>query len=311
MRAVSGEIPAAFAKQSLACVSTVRNTILSSSRSLDWTSVLLDHVQGRGEADVYDKPVTPDVCLTVPTSGEHEISVLRNGRWQDAISRPGAVSLTQSGDSNRLRWRNRSTLPFTVANLYIPRRFVLEAAEHFRRPGQVLKYEPAPITQLDKRLIALTVSTLLSAADDAVPDLYAEQAARWLAVHLIWPANRRFEPAGRRRDPGAITDVRLARVIEFMSTQFKHTLSIPTLAREAGISRFHFTRLFRQKTGLTPYAYLSEIRSLSARQLLDTTDLSISAIAIECGYSRSTAFTAAFSKRFGESPRSVRAQARL
>ena len=300
-----------YSQQSLACVSTIRNTVLSSSRDLDWTSVLLDHVQGRAEAEVYDKPVTPDLTLTVSTGGEHDLSVFRNGRWRNAICRPGTVSLTQSGHSNRLRWRNRLGLPFTTANLYLPQQLLMDAAEHLRRPGQVLSWEPAPITQLDNRLIALTVSTLLIAADDAVPDLYAEQAARWLAVHLIWPANRRFEPASRRRDPGVISDARLARVIEFISAQYKRTLSISTLAHEAGISPFHFSRLFRQKTGLTPYAYLSEIRAMTARQFLETTDLSISAIAAECGYSRPTAFTAAFSKRFGESPRSVRARARL
>ena len=297
-----------FSRDSLKCVSTVRNKILLSSRDVGWTSVLLDHLEGHGESGVYDKPTTCDVCLVVAASGEHELSVFKNGRWHDTVSQVGSLSLTRSGESNRLRWRTRNPTPFTTISLYIPQKFMFEASEHFSRAGQPLRDEPVPTHSLDKRLIATTVSTLLRAAGNGAPDLYPEHAARWLAAHLVWAHNGRFELGSDHRKPGIITDPRLARVIEYASVYYGRQLSTAQLAHEAGVSPFHFERLFREATGLTPHAYLTEIRMAAAQRLLTTTDLLVADIATACGYIRPTAFTAAFTSRFGEAPRAFRSR---
>ena len=83
-------------------------------------------------------------------------------------------------------------------------------------------------------------------------------------------------------------------------------LHLERLADEAGISKFHFTRLFREKVGQTPYRYLSEIRLAAAAKMLATTDLRVGEIALLCGYPIASHFTTAFAARYGAPPQEFR-----
>ena len=126
-----------FSQDSLLCASQIRNDMIDSSRHLGWTALLLDCLEGKGESGIYDKQVTPDFSIAVALSGEHDVAVLRNGRWCDAIYRSGSLGLTHGGDSSRLSWRNRHpNEPFRTAHLYLPQQYLTEAADHLKRPGQ-------------------------------------------------------------------------------------------------------------------------------------------------------------------------------
>ena len=90
----------------------------------------------------------------------------------------------------------------------------------------------------------------------------------------------------------------------------RYISALDRLSLEAGISKFHFVRLFRTSTGLTPHAFLVGLRMGAARTMLSRTDLSVAAIATRCGYAHAEHFGTAFAKRFGVSPRAFRAHAR-
>jgi AraC family transcriptional regulator len=83
-------------------------------------------------------------------------------------------------------------------------------------------------------------------------------------------------------------------------------LDLQALANEAGLSRYHFLRKFKQETGQTPVGYLRDKRLLRAMDLLTLSDLSVKRIAGMCGYRRSAHFCAAFRDRFGLTPGSIR-----
>ena len=74
------------------------------------------------------------------------------------------------------------------------------------------------------------------------------------------------------------------------------------LAREAGISRFHFVRLFHRRLRITPHQYLVRLRLDHAKRLLETTDLAIGAVASACGYTHAGRFAAAFHAAFAVRP---------
>ena len=158
------------------------------------------------------------------------------------------------------------------------------------------------------------------------PDLYADAGARFLATHLLAKVNRWPEKA-RNRDPGNhlpgnhlpgnhlpgnhlpgnhLTDRRLLRALEYIAHRFMTPLTLDELAREAGISRFHFTRLFKAKLGLSPHQYVVQLRLDHAKGLLTETDLSVVQIAVACGYAHDGHFAAGFQRRFGVSPSAFR-----
>src|SRR5215510_3181941 len=61
---------------------------------------------------------------------------------------------------------------------------------------------------------------------------------------------------------------RMTRAIEFIEREFERQPRLAEIARHVGLSEFHFNRLFRRWTGLTPKQYLAEITSRAARPAL-------------------------------------------
>lgn len=90
--------------------------------------------------------------------------------------------------------------------------------------------------------------------------------------------------------------------VRFMESNYFHSFDIAWLARELGMSRTHFTMLFTEAVGLSPHAYLTEVRLSRAAKLLTGSDLSVGEIASAVGYKSVERFSAAFSARYSLSP---------
>ena len=61
---------------------------------------------------------------------------------------------------------------------------------------------------------------------------------------------------------------RMTRAIEFIEREFERQPRLAEIARHVGLSEFHFNRLFRRWTGLTPKQYLAEVTSRAAERAL-------------------------------------------
>ncbi|MEO7133691.1 MAG: helix-turn-helix transcriptional regulator, partial [Vicinamibacterales bacterium] len=79
-------------------------------------------------------------------------------------------------------------------------------------------------------------------------------------------------------------------------------LSVESIAREVGMSAFHFAHAFRAATGLPPHKYLMQRRMEHAKSLLRETDLSLTEIALRVGYSSSSHFCVGFQKLIHTTP---------
>ena len=94
----------------------------------------------------------------------------------------------------------------------------------------------------------------------------------------------------------------LRRAIDRLHSDDDTDVSLAALASDAGLSRFHFCRAFKESTGLSPHAWLRQHRLEQATKMLRDTDDSVVSIAAALGYSSQTAFAAAFRKLTGETP---------
>ncbi|WP_329331739.1 AraC family transcriptional regulator [Streptomyces sp. NBC_00663] len=83
-------------------------------------------------------------------------------------------------------------------------------------------------------------------------------------------------------------------------------LTIPAVARAAGVSHTHLTRLFREDTGYTVVGYIRQRRMERARHLLNASTLAIPAIAAAVGIADLQAFNKTCRRELGASPRAVR-----
>ena len=116
--------------------------------------------------------------------------------------------------------------------------------------------------------------------------------------------DRLFGYSGSMNRHPASTDLqnRITRVLRHMETHSGERLSVPSLARVACISPFHFTRVFAAWTGETPHAFLRRLRLEAAAERLVRGPLSVTEVALDAGYETPEAFTKAFKATFGVPP---------
>lgn len=95
--------------------------------------------------------------------------------------------------------------------------------------------------------------------------------------------------------------LKLKRVTDFIEAELGRGISLDDIARIAGLSPFHFSRVFKMATGDTPYRFLGTRRLARARALLSGAT-PLAEIALACGFASQSHFTAAFTKSFGMSP---------
>ena len=99
---------------------------------------------------------------------------------------------------------------------------------------------------------------------------------------------------------------RFERVVQFMRNNLSEPLSRRDLARKARLHPTHFDRAFRGLYGVTPMGMMRELRLRGARQLLETTDDTLEAIAEACGFHDASYLSRAFKTRFWQTPGSYR-----
>src|SRR6185295_12262152 len=117
-------------------------------------------------------------------------------------------------------------------------------------------------------------------------------------------------PKGMKPGHGGIAPHRLRKAIAIIDQHLvrneegKGTLR--EVAKGIGMSYFHFSRAFKQSMGMTPTNYIVERRIETAKGLMQTTDLTISEIALRSGFSSQSHFTTSFRRFAGVTPRSFR-----
>jgi AraC-like DNA-binding protein len=103
------------------------------------------------------------------------------------------------------------------------------------------------------------------------------------------------------RAPGDVL-VHLRRARDHADRHYAEPLDLDELAAIAGLSKFHFQRLFKATYGITPAAYLSARRIERAQDLLRATNLTVTEVCHSVGYSSLGSFSGRFRELVGETP---------
>ena len=98
----------------------------------------------------------------------------------------------------------------------------------------------------------------------------------------------------------------VARMVRAIDDRPDDGLSLSALAQQAGLSPFHFVRVFERVTGLTPHQYVMRARLRTAAMRLALEPHRILDIALDCGFGDVSNFNRAFRREFGVSPRDYR-----
>lgn len=101
-------------------------------------------------------------------------------------------------------------------------------------------------------------------------------------------------------------DFRVRRSLRLMQERFAEETAMDDLAREVGLSRPHFFKLFKMQMGITPNLYLNTLRTEHAIDELVTTDKSITDIGLDLGFASQASFTRFFTSNVGIPPTDYR-----
>lgn len=101
----------------------------------------------------------------------------------------------------------------------------------------------------------------------------------------------------------ALSDRQLGAAISAIHADPARRWTVEGLAREAGMSRTSFAVRFKEVVGRTPIEYLNDWRMAMAADRLGEGNVRVSTLRRELGYESDSAFSAAFKRRFGESPK--------
>lgn len=94
--------------------------------------------------------------------------------------------------------------------------------------------------------------------------------------------------------------------IEYINKHYAENITLESISSFAGFSRYHFTRIFKQSTGITLVEYINARRCKAAAMLLRESRKSISEICIECGFDTPSYFAKSFKSFYGILPSAYR-----
>lgn len=138
--------------------------------------------------------------------------------------------------------------------------------------------------------------------DETIPTLVQASGVAWAALAQL-AADRLSGVRRHRREP--IQDAQ-----SHLRQHYTGRIRVPELAKQYGLSPSHFATLFRAATGYSVTEYIRSLRMARARELLSTSDLTVSAVAAIVGYNDPFHFSRQFRRQNGCSPSDYRQQNR-
>ncbi|NEQ42548.1 MAG: AraC family transcriptional regulator [Leptolyngbya sp. SIOISBB] len=268
--------------------------ILVSSRDLAWDGIHIE--QGENEG------FTPDNVTVTQHYFAMNTGPALDWEWKDGNT--FRKHRYETGDL----WINPSGVPFSH-RISGHNQFVL------------LTLEPTKLTELladqplverhvfrrqhqakDRHLQTL-MQALLIEAEMGGPNgrLYADTLTTAIATHFV--NHYSLEHPGELAQLQPIECQRLGAVIDYIEAHLTADLSLSDVALAAGLSKFHFSRLFKAAIGLTPHQYVLKRRIERAAVVLSQGDRAIAQVAQQFGFADQSHFTRTFKQFKGLTPK--------
>ncbi len=281
-----------------------RNSLMNSAVTLSankvfWPIIHVSHYQ------FLDALETPEHCFA-----QHFISVQLssgdvikeqelNGRTQCSHFEQGDICLTPATAPISVR----SQAPFEIVGLYLEPVFLSQLTAEESNADCL---ELVPQFKLKDPLIYQIAIALKAqvASPGEWNRLYVESMATALCAHLLQCYSTR-NPSVKAYD-GGLSKARLGKVLEYIHEHSSQNLSLIEMAQQVHMSPYHFSRLFKQSTGLSPHLYLIRRRIQGAKRLLETTALSTAEIAAQAGFADQSHLARHFKREYGVPPSQVR-----
>ncbi|NEQ46736.1 MAG: helix-turn-helix transcriptional regulator [Leptolyngbya sp. SIOISBB] len=277
-------------------------TPIASSESLGWQPLLAEEFQQHpGGTDILEPWEGHSIALCLAPRPHRIHQVVGDLRYTGLYAK-GDISITPANIPASYRTEGEDH----YFHVQIPTQFLQTVAE------SAAELDPARLSlrnefrirdpQLEQVLRLLRAE--LHKGDGWVGQLYVESLANVLAVNLLRDYSA-IKPRVADYE-GGLGDRKIMQIADYIHAHLNQSIKLADLAEVAGISQFHFSRLFKQSMGMTPHQYLTQQRIEQAKQLLKGTKGAIAEIALQCGFNSQSHFSKHFRDTTGMTPRDYR-----
>jgi AraC family transcriptional regulator len=238
-------------------------------------------------------------------SGEVDFQEREDGQpWVTNRIKKGSFFLTSGGAPYDVRWKAVSPEPFQSMAVFIELPLLQRALEEVfgsdagnARLRDLSAFADDALGSLMERLRDELTSSQAS-------PLAVQGVAQIIAVHLA--RNYGVTDEDSRGASPSLPGYKLRQITDWMAEHLSEDFDLGRLAARAGLSKFHFQRLFKAGVGVSPSHYLINLRLNEARRLLRETKMSVVDVALEVGYADPSNFARLFRRENGLSPSDYR-----
>ena len=252
-------------------------------------------------------PSVSEPFLAWSISGEVEFQEREGNRpWITHRLKKGDFFLTSGGTPYDCRWKAVTAEPFESMAVFIELPLLERAFEEVfgadaahARLRDISAFTDVALNSLMERLHEELMRRKAS-------PLFVQGLAQTIAIHLA--RNYAETVKELRSGSSSLPGFKLRQVTDWMAEHMAEDLSLEQLAAVAGLSKFHFHRLFKSAVGVAPSRYHMNLRMDEAKRLLRETKQSVVAVALDVGYANPSHFAQLFRRETGLSPSDYRRQ---
>lgn len=276
--------------------------ILTEYKAQSSQDIFVQILSRRQQQDSVIIPAVPEPLIVWILSGEAVVEERPlGGQWLASEVKAGDFFLTTAAEPTELRWQAGDAQPFKVMHIYIGLQLLTRAIREIH--GKTLSdFALREVSgERDELLSGLLgfIHRELSARHHASATA-VQGLAQALAVHLV--RTYEAEAAPQQAVRGGLPAYKLHRVFDLMKENLSEAFNLAQLASLAELSEYHFSRVFKQATGMSPSRYFIRLRMEQAKRLLRESGDAVIDIGLAVGYTSPSHFAQVFRKETGLAP---------
>jgi AraC family transcriptional regulator len=265
---------------------------LAATDGQTWRPLSVGRYRFPERPDPFTAPPLERHYVSMTFEGDSLVERKLHGDREHAHFGPGRCLIMGAGQENAWRWDE----PLEEVHFYLCPEFLSNVAQAHERAEVSLLDRFAFDDAALRHLAGAILAQVESGADDP---LWVDTACQLFAAHLL---GQHCEKGIAASPMGGLSPASLRRVKEMVAGSLNAPINLESMGREAGVSRFHFARMFRESMGVSPYRWVQMQRIERARELLRDGTMSLAEIAVVCGFSNQSHFGRVFRDFMGTAP---------